>query len=113
MTPGKAIRKHCVECIGSVYEVKDCKGDQLLDGTSCHFYKYRLGTGRPSVKTIRKFCLHCMGESYLLVELCTTIKCLLHPYRFGKNPAFVLSDDKKEELALRLKTAREDKGFFR
>lgn len=29
MTPGESIRKHCKECVGSPYEIKNCKGDYL------------------------------------------------------------------------------------
>ena len=30
MTPGEAIRKHRVECVGTPYEIKNCRGDYLL-----------------------------------------------------------------------------------
>ena len=92
MTPGKAIRKHCVECVGSVYQTEGCKGDELLDGTKCHFSKFRNGTGKPSVKIIRKFCLHCMGGSRRAVLECRVESCFLFPFRFGKNPNCVLSE---------------------
>ena len=90
MTPLESIRKICVACVGSVYEVKDCGGDNCLgaqgdDNTVCHFFPYRLGKGRPSVKRIRKFCLECQGGSSKLVAECKS-DCPLHPYRFGKNP---------------------------
>ena len=91
MTPLEAIRKICVECAGSPYEIKDCSGDACLGGQGdekgvCHFFPFRLGKGRPSVKTIRKFCLECMGGSSKLVAECKS-DCPLHPYRFGKSPA--------------------------
>jgi hypothetical protein len=90
MTPLEAIRKMCVDCVGSPYDVKDCGGDQCLKGqgdenAQCYFHPYRMGKGRPSVKTIRKFCLECQGESIQLVAECGT-DCPLHQYRFGKNP---------------------------
>lgn len=111
MTPGEAIHKHCVECVGTGYQIKECKGDKLLDGTECLFFKYRLGKGRPSVKIIRKFCLHCMCGSSQAVLECATKSCFLFPYRLGKNPAYALSDVRKEELAKRLKNARQAKDI--
>lgn len=118
MTPGEAIHKHCIECVGTSYQVKDCQGDALLDGTAYQFFKYRLGKGRASVKTIRKFCLHCMCGNSQAVSERTTKDCLLYPYRLGKNPAYALSDIRKEELARRLKKTRlakdiqqENRGF--
>lgn len=44
LTPVKAIRKHCVECMGfSPYEVRKCTAE------NCALYPYRLGT-RPDSK---------------------------------------------------------------
>jgi hypothetical protein len=91
MTPLQAIRKVCVACVGSVYEVKDCGGNKCLGGQgneneSCYFFHFRLGKGRSSVKLIRKFCLECMGGSSRLVAVCESVDCPLHQYRFGKNP---------------------------
>ena len=93
MTPLQAIRKVCVVCVGSVYEVKDCGGDNCLGAQGdengvCYLSPYRLGKGRPSVKLIRKFCLECMGGSSKLVAECKS-DCPLQPYRFGKNPKLV------------------------
>ncbi len=90
MTPLQSIRKACVACVCSVYEVKDCGGDECLGGQGdengvCYLFSFRLGRGRPSVKTIRRFCLECMGGSSKLVAECKS-DCPLHPYRFGKNP---------------------------
>lgn len=33
VTLGKAIRRHCVACMGSYPDVHNCGGDKLLDGT--------------------------------------------------------------------------------
>ncbi len=103
MTPGKAIRKHCVDCVDSVYAVVDCMGDRMLGGQGsvsgvCYFFPYRLGRGRPSVKTIRKFCLECQGgdkdrkvqaqEVRDGVKFCPSENCTLFPFRMGKNPNF-------------------------
>jgi hypothetical protein len=92
LTPGQAIHAFCIDCVGSSYTVKDCTGDRMLgnQGDSnnvCYFYRYRLGTGRPSVKLIRQFCLECMGNSHLLVKECSSVDCPVYEYRFGKNPA--------------------------
>jgi hypothetical protein len=91
MTPLKAIRKVCVNCVGSSNEVKDCGGDKCVgrqgdNGGACYFHPYRKGRGRPSVKLIRQFCLECMGGSKRLVKECQSEDCPLHRYRFGKNP---------------------------
>jgi hypothetical protein len=91
MTPLKAIRKVCVACAGSPYDVADCGGDKCLGESgdangACYFFPFRLGKGRPSVKLIRKFCLECMGGSSELVTKCDS-GCPLHQYRFGKSPA--------------------------
>lgn len=87
LTPKQAIHQYCIQCVGGIpTHIKDCQGDQLLSGGSCPFYPYRLGKGRPSVKTIRKECLKCMGGSPILVDECTNTDCPLHFYRYGKNP---------------------------
>ncbi len=102
MTPGKAIHRHCVECVDSPFEVAKCGGERMLgqgdESGACYFFPYRLGKGRPSVKTIRKFCLECMGgdkhgrvQARMVrdgVESCTSRKCTLWPFRMGKNPHF-------------------------
>jgi hypothetical protein len=90
LTPGQAIRKFCLVCVGSPKEVKNCGGDQLLTGGACSFFKYRMGRGRPSVKLIRRECLFCMGGSRKLVHQCSLERCLLHPFRMGTNPNFSL-----------------------
>ena len=89
MTPGQAIRKFCVRCVGTAFEVSNCGGDKMLHGGNkgqCWLYPYRKGTGRPSVKTIRKNCLECMGGSYQLVKDCPSWDCPVFPFRFGTNP---------------------------
>lgn len=92
LTPQKAIRKYCIECIGGTPgEVKHCGGNRLFgdagDGNNqCWFYPYRFGRGKgkPTLKLIRKHCLECMGNSYQLVSECPTSKCPVFIYRFGK-----------------------------
>ena len=85
-TPGQSVRKHCLVCVGSAAEVKHCGGDKLLDGTACPLFPYRLGKGRPSVKTIRRECLKCMSGQRDLVRHCASIKCSLRDFRMGTNP---------------------------
>ena len=36
------------------------------------------------LKSIRKFCIQCMGGNIYLPKYCTAIKCKLFPYRLGK-----------------------------
>ena len=85
MTPGRAVRLYCLDCVGLYSYIKECQGDRLFD-KPCMLYKYRMGKGRPSVKMIRKYCLDCMGNSAVLVSACHSKGCMLHKYRFGKNP---------------------------
>jgi len=103
MTPCEAIRSFCVECVGSVYDVHKCGGNRCKNGGSvnnevCWFYPYRMGMGRPSVKTIRKTCLWCMGESEQLVRECWTPECALHPFRMGRNPNITEETRRKRQL---------------
>ena len=91
MTPLEAIRKVCIACVGSPYDVANCGGNKCINGQggeneACYFFPFRLGKGRPSVKTIRKFCLECMDGSSKLVAECGS-DCPLRQYRFGKSPA--------------------------
>jgi hypothetical protein len=101
LTPRRAIRKHCIDCVGGASEVRDCQGDKLFDGP-CLFYRYRMGRGRPSVRLIRKHCLWCMGGSWKLVKECPSKTCPFLAYRLGKNPkvtARKLSDKQLKVLA--------------
>jgi len=96
LTPGRAIRLHCLECVGfNAAEVYECGGGELLTGGACGFYPYRLGRGRPKLKTIHRECLSCMGAvpgrtrntiASRMVEDCRSILCCLWPYREGCNP---------------------------
>ena len=86
LTPRQAIRDHCIDCAGRASAVRDCQGDELFDGP-CILFPYRMGTGRPSVKLIRKFCLYCMGRSWKLVKECSNTSCPFLRYRMGKNPS--------------------------
>ena len=87
LTPGRAIRKFCIDCVGGFDKVRACGGDSLQDGP-CIFLPHRIGRGRPKVRTIRKMCLYCMGGRQPLVKDCSSKGCFLNPYRMGRNPNF-------------------------
>ena len=84
VTPGRAIKAFCIQCMGGAsearQEVRNCAEDD------CLFHQYRRGKGRPSVKIIRKMCLYCMGGNYRLISEGVSESCPIHYYRFGKNP---------------------------
>ena len=88
-SPRETIRAQCLACTGGhVKEVDTCDGDGSITGFhKCPFHPYRFGTGRPSVKIMREFCLQCMGGNPTFVRECETKDCPIHPYRMGKNPA--------------------------
>jgi hypothetical protein len=111
-SPLQIIRAQCLVCTGGhVKEVASCDGDGKRPGfMSCVFHLFRLGKGRPSVKIMRKYCLHCKGNSYILVKECPTIDCLIHPFRFGKNPARAGVGQSAAQMALlRSKKGHEQK----
>jgi len=61
-----------------------------------------MGRIPPPLKSIRKFCLNCVGNSAREVELCTDLQCPLYPYRFGRDPRRKprkLSEEQKASLA--------------
>jgi hypothetical protein len=92
MTPQQAIRKFCVECVGSPNAVEDCGGHKCGNGGCddhgvCWFYPFRFGHGRPSVKLIRKWCLYCQGGDRSFVRECGGDGCGLETFRMGTNPA--------------------------
>lgn len=88
-SPSRTIRAFCLACVGGHRkDVASCDGDSKIPGfMSCPFHPFRLDHGRVSVKIMRKFCLQCQGGSYIFVKECETDDCLIHPFRFGKNPA--------------------------
>ena len=100
MTPERAVRQFCVGCVGSAAEVRGCGGDHCLNGGAddtgvCLFWRYRLGHGRISVKTIGRMCRWCMGGdaeptgAASRVRECADTDCALWSYRMGRNPAFL------------------------
>jgi len=113
MTPGESIRKHSKECVGSPYEIKNCRGDYLFaTEKECPFYKYRMGRGRPSVKLIRKYCLFCMSGSYQAINECNSKTCVLRPFRLGTNPNYQLSDNERERRSIRMGNLRQNPGLL-
>lgn len=88
-TPKQTVRAYCQHCLVldrfNAELVRDCQGDQAYTGP-CPFFPYRLGKRIP-VKIFRAFCLQCMGGSPSMVRDCQSVHCLIHSYRFGKNPA--------------------------
>jgi hypothetical protein len=50
----KAIRDHCLECVGSAEAIRSCGGNELLaNGGTCRLYPYRFGP--KSVKSAEEF----------------------------------------------------------
>lgn len=65
------------------------------------------------VKAIRQFCLECSGDSSAEVKRCTSEKCALYPFRFGKNPYRTkreMTDEQKAAAKERLAAAREHRA---
>lgn len=62
------------------------------------------------VKAIRAFCLECCGGSSQEVKDCTSRRCVLKPFRFGKNPYHKreLTEEQLEELRNRFKKQKDD-----
>lgn len=90
LTPKDTVHKFCHTCVCNRAddEVDRCGGHTVYaTNGECPFYPYRNGDKRISVKVFRAFCLECQGGSSRAVEECPTEKCLVHPYRFGRNPA--------------------------
>lgn len=62
------------------------------------------------VKAIRAFCLECCGDSPTEVKYCTSARCPLKPFRFGRNPFHTrsLTEEQRAASIERLRKARED-----
>lgn len=101
-SPSKIIRAFCHCCVQSRKDsdVENCTGHIVFaTGKPCPFYEYRTGGKRASVKLMRKFCIECMGGSKEAVKECSTSDCLIHPFRFGKNPLLVGKGKSRDEMA--------------
>lgn len=64
------------------------------------------------LKAIRAKCVECCGDSVQEVKYCTSKRCPLHEWRFGKNPyrKREMTEEQKQASAERLKKAREAKN---
>ena len=65
------------------------------------------------VKAIRAFCMECVGGSANEVKLCPSMRCPLHPFRFGRNPyrsKREMTEEQRAAAAERLRKAREEKA---
>jgi len=84
LSPLKAIRKFCVDCSNSSYEVKLCPAND------CPLWPLRSGKGIKGVsplKIIRRKCYDCGEGTAFDIKNCQFSDCSLYHYRFGKNPA--------------------------
>ncbi len=87
MTALKAIRRHCIWCMGNSFQlVRECNAQDL-----CPLWPLRLGKavkGVSPLKTVRRKCLECMENSNE-VKICDSPDCMLFKFRFGCNPGRV------------------------
>lgn len=107
-TPIEAVRRHCIECVGSqsMSEVEHCGGELIYNtGNSCPLFPYRFGRGRVPLKLIRRECLDCNGGPKGVRE-CPSVRCNLYPFRMGKNPNISLSDEEKKRRSEQLRGPR-------
>ena len=60
---------------------------------------------------IKEFCMECCGWERSEVKSCSAPQCPLFEFRFGKNTynKRTLTDEQRQELAERMKKARESK----
>lgn len=60
-------------------------------------------------KAVKEHCKECMGGVASEVKFCTSMTCLLRPFRTGKNPfraERVYTDDQRIEMKERMKKIR-------
>lgn len=99
LTPSQAVHEFCHYCVQCRLdsEIENCTGYIVYaTGKPCPLYPYRMGK-RPPLKIIKLQCRECMGGSFQFVRECETIDCLVHPFRFGKNPA--MQGTNREQMA--------------
>ena len=60
------------------------------------------------LKTIRCFCIECMGGQGREVKDCTAPNCPLYAFRMGKNPyrSRELTDEERQAIAERLRNTK-------
>ena len=82
-TPRKAIISFCKECVAGNLD--------LCASPECGFYQFKRtrtlvdGIGLSLLKTIRAYCMECVGNEYEEVVNCTGKDCPVFPFRLGKN----------------------------
>ena len=113
-TPKQTVQAWCANCVQSTRraEIEAC-GGYLVYATSkpCPFYPYRLGGKRVPMSAFRQFCLSCMGGSVTFVRECEA-NCLLHPFRFGKNP-HIKGASRERMAAIRTQEGGISTGFLK
>ncbi len=71
LSPLKRIRAHCLDCVETRQEVKECTGKLLFEDRLCYLHSYRFGTnpkragigrkgGNPNIRNIKKTQSHDM-----------------------------------------------------
>jgi len=113
LTPLKAIRKRCKECLGYEEKPENCDGKEgeALIGVwknvigrecECPLWPYRRGK-RPKgeekeklkklgikllspLKAIKEYCLRCCYGDRKYLKECPSVNCSVWEYRLGKNP---------------------------
>lgn len=88
-SPLRSIHRFCVECMGGNARLVSTCGD-----TACDLWHHRSGhramfAEHGPLRSIRLRCLDCTGGelSRKAVLECGVPKCVLHRFRFGKNPS--------------------------
>lgn len=88
MTPLKAVRKFCLDCVGGIQkEVTECNNPPGSE-FECLLHPFRFGRNlkskRLTLKIIKNQCSWCLN-GYPKKD-CLSPECALFPYRSGHNP---------------------------
>jgi hypothetical protein len=105
-TAKQAVVQYCRQCIGTDQEVIVCKGDRTKGSEPCTLYPYRLGTRRPNLTLIRKFCLSCCSGSVKAVAECTSLTCPFQPFRYGYLPSGIIERNLPETSPHRMRRTK-------